>query len=194
MIFKYKGKEFEGTRNEIICQLRVKEKLKQREIAELMGITKSAISLVLIPRGLGGHLKYPELENKDLFLAMSNEEIADKYNIPLYLVVAARRKLGIKTVTINVGTRRKELAEFLFGIGYEPGPMFTDTIIAIAGTLLTKKRAELITTFLKGRLDQAAYERVYRSDARKQLKTWISTWGRDWEGEGVVKKRSITSN
>ena len=193
MIFQYNGKEFEGTRNEIIYQLRQTEKLKQREIAELMGVTKSAISLILVAAGLGGSLKHPELENKELFQTMSDEELAERYNIPMYLIKKARRTLGLKTVKIHVGARRAELAEFLFGAGCKPGPSFFETVKIVAQETLTPRRAELIVTFLQGRIDQADYERVYRSEARRMLKQVIQEWDRDWEGEGVVTQSNFAS-
>jgi len=187
---EYQGKTFEGNRNEIICRLRQEENLVQREIAELFGVTKSAISLVLIKAGLGGNLVYPELDSKELFLEMSNEAIASEFNIPLYLVKAQRRKFKIKTSRVNIGRRRADLAKFLFGEEYEPGPLFFSGIRILAQTMLTTRRAALIVDFLKGRLDKAPYERVYRSDARAQLKEIVQSFeGRDWKGEGVVTKR-----
>ena len=191
MRMEYNGKEFEGNRNEIICRLRQEENLVQREIAELFGVTKSAISLVLIKAGLGGNLVYPELDNKELFLEMSNEAIASEFNIPLYLVTAQRRKFKIKTTRVNIGRRRAELARFLFGEEYAPGPLFFSSVRTLAQTMLTPRRAALIVDFLKGRLDKAPYERVYRSDARAQLKELVQSFGdRNWEGEGIVTKRN----
>lgn len=177
MELTYKGKTYRASNvDEIIRQLRIDHHLSYRDIGKVVRRSHTYVRNILEKVHLAGYITFPELDRPEIF-EKSDEEISSTLGIPVSRVTQARKKLGVKGYhKVRIQDRRRELAKFLFGKEYRPGPTFIN-FLADNLSLISERKAELINEFYILGTHQALSDqinldsdRVYRCLARKDLK------------------------
>jgi hypothetical protein len=122
--------------------------------------------------GLGGRLPRPELADPRI-LALDDNEIIKRFNVPLYAVKQARIKFGLQRyVKIDLARRRTHLSMYLFGL--PPGPNFTMFVNELLYSKMKPIEAELLQRFyLSAGRECDHRERIYRKHAKNRLKKLV---------------------
>jgi hypothetical protein len=162
------------TKVEAVLFLRSKG-YKAAEIAKVLGVARSGISMLLANLGYSGHVAHPELDDPEI-LMLDEDDVSKQFRVKKYRIRQARKRLNLNKMSrIDMAKRRQHLAEFLFE--REPGPNFVNFVNTILFSQMPPKQAELISQFyMTATKDQNVNTRVYRLHAKVALKKIVSQY------------------
>lgn len=162
-------------------------RLTYSKIGGLIGCSRAYVGHVLNRDfNIYGNLDFPELGNPSTFESKTDEQIARNFNIPVYRVSHARKRLNLKMNNIiKLHRRRRDLVKFLFGMQYNPGQNFDGWLERIIQPF-NRRQIEIMVEFYIEGATESTHEninsdtaRVYRSVTRKRLKEEVSQLDRD---------------
>lgn len=151
--------------------------LNQTEIAEKIGCTRSHVSWVVDKHSLKEKYSRPEKLpfNVKAIEGLTDEEIAEKFDLSLIGASNRRKKLGLSKVRpIDLTRRRNGLTQSLFG--YDAGPKFTEYFLGVIDNLTNRQKTIIINFYITPKLEFLSENinndstRVYLTQIRKMLK------------------------
>lgn len=144
-------------------------------IAQILGQTRSNISLALKGTAYGGKLKRRTVITRNMFRNMRDEDIAEKLSITVLSVATRRRMLGIKSPQkANLVYRQRLLSEALFGAKYVPGLKFKLVVkLLIDKVFKLTNQKDLILGFYFEGVSSTNTHKVYRHNLRQRMRKYV---------------------
>lgn len=170
------GKILVGTTKDLAITLRrLPYTYTMTRIAEILGQTRSNISLALKGTAYGGKLKRRIVVTRNMFRNMRDEEIAEKLSITVLSVATRRRRMKLKSLQKpNLGYRQRLLCQTLFGANYLPSSNFDDIIERLTDKVfqLTNQRNLIMNFYFNGSHSTNTHK-VYRHNLRHRMKKYV---------------------
>lgn len=177
MEITYKDRMFQADNPvEMIVNLKKEygDSISYRAIAKAVGYSRTHVMNILNKFGLTEHSTDID---ENLFDYWDDEAISSLTGIPMTKISVLRKKhLSKKNNIINIGRRRRYLAQFLFGNRYRPGPNFVGYMKEVIADLPDKQREAIRIFYLEGFSESRSSEinsdtyRPYRAKIREELK------------------------